>query len=206
MSLVDVHASGTSGDSAAPSSSSRSRRCSACSDRAPSTACCSAPRSRSCCCSGRPPRPRVTELGRDPGHDLFRRSVAPSGERAHRPGCSSSAASQRCSTSTSSTCASASSRSWPARADAVRLVVFFLGAVPKIDLAGAELLADLHRTFRARGIAFRLADAHGEVRDALRRIGFEQEYGAARIRADGRCGRVAVEGVAGSQRRVTQGR
>jgi high affinity sulfate transporter 1 len=64
-----------------------------------------------------------------------------------------------------------------ARTDVVRLIVFFLGAVPKVDLAGAELLADLHRTFRARGIEFRLADAHGEVRDALRRIDFEREYG-----------------------------
>jgi MFS superfamily sulfate permease-like transporter len=64
-----------------------------------------------------------------------------------------------------------------ARDDRIGLVVFFLGAVPKIDLAGAELLADLHRTFRARGIEFRLADAHGEVRDALQRIGFEREHG-----------------------------
>ena len=64
-----------------------------------------------------------------------------------------------------------------ARQDPVRLIVFFLGAVPRIDLAGAELLADLHKTFRARGVEFRLADTHGEVRDALRRIGFEQEYG-----------------------------
>src|SRR5262245_3531446 len=64
------------------------------------------------------------------------------------------------------------------RQDRVRLVVFFLGAVPRIDLAGAELLADLHKTLRERGIAFRLADAHGEVRAALRRHGFEREYGA----------------------------
>ena len=63
-----------------------------------------------------------------------------------------------------------------ARPDAVRLVVFFLGAVPKIDLAGAELLSELQRTFRAKDVAFRLADAHGEVRDALRRVDFEQEY------------------------------
>ncbi len=61
--------------------------------------------------------------------------------------------------------------------DRVRLVVFFLGSVPKIDLAGAELLSELHRTLRAQGIAFRLAEARGEVRDALRRIGFEEEYG-----------------------------
>jgi high affinity sulfate transporter 1 len=64
-----------------------------------------------------------------------------------------------------------------ARPDPVRLVVLFCGAVPRIDLAGAELIADLHKTFRARGVAFRLADVHGEVRDALKRIGFDQEYG-----------------------------
>jgi sulfate permease, SulP family len=63
------------------------------------------------------------------------------------------------------------------RPNGVGLVVFYLGAVPKVDLSGAELLADLHKTFRARAIDFRLADTHGEVRDALRRIGFEQEYG-----------------------------
>ena len=64
-----------------------------------------------------------------------------------------------------------------ARRDAVRLVVFYLGVVPRIDLAGAELLAELHRTFLARGVAFRVADVHGEVRSALRRIGFDREYG-----------------------------
>jgi sulfate permease, SulP family len=60
----------------------------------------------------------------------------------------------------------------------VRLIVLFLGAVPKVDLAGAELLAGLHKTLEARGIQFRLADANGEVRDALQRIGFERAYGA----------------------------
>ena len=64
-----------------------------------------------------------------------------------------------------------------AHTDPVRLVVFFLGAVPRIDLAGAELLADLHKTFRARGVEFRLAEANRDVRDALQRIGFEREYG-----------------------------
>ena len=64
-----------------------------------------------------------------------------------------------------------------ARVDPIRLVIFFLGTVPKIDLAGAHLLGDLHRTLAARGIAFRLADAHGDVRDALRRVGFERVHG-----------------------------
>ena len=58
---------------------------------------------------------------------------------------------------------------------AVRLVVFFLGAVPKVDLAGAELLTDLYDRLGARGIDVRLADAHGEVREALRRIHFEKQ-------------------------------
>ena len=62
--------------------------------------------------------------------------------------------------------------------DPVRLVIFVLSTVPRIDLAGAELLVKLQETLTARGIAFRLADAHGHVRDALRRIGFEQFVGA----------------------------
>lgn len=65
-----------------------------------------------------------------------------------------------------------------ARPDPIRLVVLFLGAVPKIDLAGAELLAELQRTVRARGADFRLAEAHGEVREALRRAGFGREFGS----------------------------
>ena len=64
-----------------------------------------------------------------------------------------------------------------ARTDAVGLLVFFLGAVPKVDLAGAEWLSELHKTLAARGIELRLADAHGDVRDALQRIGFEAQYG-----------------------------
>jgi len=63
------------------------------------------------------------------------------------------------------------------RQDPVRLIVFFLGLVPRVDLAGAEFLADLHKTLQARGIEFRLAESHGEVRDALRRIEFERDYG-----------------------------
>lgn len=59
------------------------------------------------------------------------------------------------------------------RQDPVSLVVFFVGAVPRIDLAGADLLADLERVLRARGIEFRLAGAHGEIRDALRRSGYQ---------------------------------
>jgi SulP family sulfate permease len=55
-----------------------------------------------------------------------------------------------------------------------RLVVFFMGSAPFVDLAGTELLLDLEDTFRRSGIEFRLAEAHGQVREALRRLGREQ--------------------------------
>jgi high affinity sulfate transporter 1 len=61
-----------------------------------------------------------------------------------------------------------------ARGEGVRLAVFFLGTSPNVDLAGAELLEELHHTLRERGIAFRLAEARGDVRETLRAAGFEQ--------------------------------
>jgi MFS superfamily sulfate permease-like transporter len=57
------------------------------------------------------------------------------------------------------------------QAAAPRLLIFFMGSVPFVDLAGAEFLADLHTTLREQGIEFRLAETHGIVREALRRLG-----------------------------------
>ena len=64
-----------------------------------------------------------------------------------------------------------------ARGEGVKLAVFFLGTSPAVDLAGAELLEELHQAMRERGIAFRLAEARGDVRETLRRAGFEEHYG-----------------------------
>jgi high affinity sulfate transporter 1 len=64
-----------------------------------------------------------------------------------------------------------------ARQDPIRLIVLYMGSVPRLDLAGAALVAELHRTYAARGIDVRLADIHGEVRDALQRIGFSRSAG-----------------------------
>ena len=61
-----------------------------------------------------------------------------------------------------------------ARGEGVRLAIFFLGSCPAVDLAGAELLEELHHGLRQRGIAFRLAEARGDVRETLRAAGFEQ--------------------------------
>jgi MFS superfamily sulfate permease-like transporter len=52
-----------------------------------------------------------------------------------------------------------------------RLVVFFMGNVPHVDLAGAEFLIDLHSALRRQGIELRLAEVRGPAREALRRLG-----------------------------------
>ena len=57
------------------------------------------------------------------------------------------------------------------RRSPTRLVVFFMGNVPSIDLAGAEMLIDLRTDFRDKGIDVRLAEVHGQVRNALERLG-----------------------------------
>jgi MFS superfamily sulfate permease-like transporter len=63
------------------------------------------------------------------------------------------------------------------RADEVELAVFFLGACPSVDLSGVEMLVELGETLRERGIALRLARAHGDVRETLRRGGYERHGG-----------------------------
>jgi high affinity sulfate transporter 1 len=60
-----------------------------------------------------------------------------------------------------------------ARTSPPRLVVFFMGNVPHVDLAGVEFLIELEHKCRKSGIEFRLAEVHGEVREALRRSGEE---------------------------------
>jgi len=61
-----------------------------------------------------------------------------------------------------------------ARGEGVKLAIFFMGTSPGVDLAGAELLEELHHALRERGIGLRLAEARGDVRETLRRAGFEQ--------------------------------
>ena len=61
-----------------------------------------------------------------------------------------------------------------ARGGGVRLAVFFLGSCPAVDLAGAEMLAELGEALEARGVALRLAETRGEVRETLRRAGVEK--------------------------------
>jgi SulP family sulfate permease len=52
-------------------------------------------------------------------------------------------------------------------------VVLYLGTVPSVDLAGADMLMELQHGLAARRIELRFAGAHGSVRDALTRGGFD---------------------------------
>lgn len=63
------------------------------------------------------------------------------------------------------------------RHDEIKFAIFFLGTVPAIDMAGLELLSELQETLHKRGIKLRLAEARSNVRETLRRGGFEQHYG-----------------------------
>lgn len=60
-----------------------------------------------------------------------------------------------------------------------RLVILFMGSVPFVDLAGAGLLVDIRAKLASQGIGFRLAEARGQIREALRRLGVEEAAGLA---------------------------
>jgi len=59
----------------------------------------------------------------------------------------------------------------------VKLVVWCLGTTPAVDLAGAELIEDMKHDFAGRGITLLLAEARGNVRDALQKAGLETHFG-----------------------------
>jgi high affinity sulfate transporter 1 len=57
----------------------------------------------------------------------------------------------------------------------VKLVVCGLSSSPFIDLAGAKMLHDLHDELAARGIAFQIVGARGQVRDVLQADGLAEK-------------------------------
>jgi MFS superfamily sulfate permease-like transporter len=55
-----------------------------------------------------------------------------------------------------------------------RCAVYYMGAIPLVDLAGAELLAELRETLAERGMDFRLASVPSSVRQTLLKAGYEE--------------------------------
>ncbi len=66
-----------------------------------------------------------------------------------------------------------------AAAPDTRLVVCGLSSSPFIDLAGAKMLHDLHGELAARGIAFQIVGARGQVRDVLQADGLAEKTDSA---------------------------
>lgn len=62
-------------------------------------------------------------------------------------------------------------------AESSRLVVCDLSNSPYVDVAGADMLADLHKELQARGIRLRIVEAHAKSRDLLRAVGLEEQVG-----------------------------
>jgi sulfate permease, SulP family len=61
--------------------------------------------------------------------------------------------------------------------DSLRLVVCDLSNSPHIDVAGAAMLASLHKDLKSRGVQLRIVEAHAQARDLLRAEGFEEQVG-----------------------------
>jgi high affinity sulfate transporter 1 len=60
-----------------------------------------------------------------------------------------------------------------------KLVICGLSSSPFIDLAGAKMLHDLHGELSARGIAFEIVGARGQVRDVLQADGLAEKTDSA---------------------------
>jgi SulP family sulfate permease len=61
----------------------------------------------------------------------------------------------------------------------VRLVVCDLSASPYIDLAGSQMLRELHSELTSREVAFCIVGAHGQLRDLLRADGLAEKTDSA---------------------------
>jgi MFS superfamily sulfate permease-like transporter len=62
-------------------------------------------------------------------------------------------------------------------ADSLRLVVCDLSNSPYVDVAAADMLAELHKDLQTRGIQFRIVEARARARDLLRAEGLEEQVG-----------------------------
>jgi len=63
------------------------------------------------------------------------------------------------------------------QATPVKLVVWYFGTTPFVDLAGAELLSEIHADLERRGTVLRFSDARGPLREVLQAAGLEARVG-----------------------------
>jgi SulP family sulfate permease len=60
-----------------------------------------------------------------------------------------------------------------ARTEPISHAILFLGTVPIVDLAGADVLIEMQHALAGRGVELRFAGPHGRVREALVRAGLD---------------------------------
>jgi len=65
------------------------------------------------------------------------------------------------------------------RSPGVTLVVCDLSASPYIDLAGSQMLHELHSELTSREVEFCIVGAHGQLRDLLRADGLAEKTNSA---------------------------
>jgi high affinity sulfate transporter 1 len=70
-----------------------------------------------------------------------------------------------------------------AQSNPVKTAIWCLATTPHVDLAGAELLEQLHHELDNKGIRFMLAEARGPLREELRAAGLEKSFGPIRENA-----------------------
>ncbi len=63
------------------------------------------------------------------------------------------------------------------RQDPVKLAIYYFGAVPQVDLGGAEFLTELHTALKSKGIELKLAEARSSVCETLQRAGYMDHCG-----------------------------
>jgi MFS superfamily sulfate permease-like transporter len=62
-------------------------------------------------------------------------------------------------------------------AESLRLVICDLSNSPHIDVAGADMLAELDKELESRYVKLRIFEAHSKPRDLLRAVGLEEQVG-----------------------------
>jgi high affinity sulfate transporter 1 len=61
--------------------------------------------------------------------------------------------------------------------ESLKLVICDLSNSPYIDVAGADMLQNLHNDLQARGVPLRIVEARSKSRDLLRAVGLEEQVG-----------------------------
>lgn len=112
-------------------------------------------------------RPHTAELGRVPGTDVFS-DIARNPRNERPPGALIARVEGALLYFNAEHVRSELMRRVESQDPPVALVVLDLSSSPGTDLAGVRLLAELATYFAARGIAFRLAEVRGRVRDLIR--------------------------------------